>query len=54
MAIGDYGIDVLDKLANSQNNTYIKDHQQYHTISGNQEIQMKNGGLSILYYFTVI
>lgn len=58
VAIGDYGMEVLDKLAKSAlNNSNSEDHQHdnvYYAVSGKQELKMKNGGLSILYNFTML
>ncbi|KAL4097867.1 hypothetical protein QTP88_022570 [Uroleucon formosanum] len=43
VAIGEYGTDVLVKLADTSKITYIKDHNNCHLISGDQELQLENG-----------
>eukprot|EP00102_Acyrthosiphon_pisum_P024791 XP_016662001.1 PREDICTED: ATP-binding cassette sub-family G member 4 isoform X2 [Acyrthosiphon pisum] len=43
VAIGEYGTDVLVKLADTTKITYIKDHNNCHLISEDQELQLENG-----------
>ncbi|XP_022165957.1 ATP-binding cassette sub-family G member 1 isoform X2 [Myzus persicae] len=43
VAIGEYGTDVLVKLADTTKITYIKEHNKCHLISGDQELQLENG-----------
>ncbi|XP_015369893.1 PREDICTED: ATP-binding cassette sub-family G member 1-like [Diuraphis noxia] len=43
VAIGEYGTDVLAKLADTTKTIYIKKHNNCHLISGDQELQLENG-----------
>lgn len=43
VAIGEYGSDVLAKLADTTKTTYINGHSNCHLISENQESQLENG-----------
>ncbi|KAL5239615.1 hypothetical protein ACI65C_007025 [Semiaphis heraclei] len=43
VAIGEYGTDVLAKLADTTKTTYIKKHNNCHSISDDQELQLENG-----------
>ncbi|XP_027836537.2 ATP-binding cassette sub-family G member 1-like [Aphis gossypii] len=43
VAIGEYGTDVLVKLADTTKTTYINGHNNCHLISGDQELQLENG-----------
>lgn len=47
VAIGEYGTDVLVKLADTSKITYIKDHNNCHLISGDQELQLENGAFTL-------
>lgn len=43
VAIGEYGTDVLVKLADTTKTTYINGHNNCQLISGDQELQLENG-----------
>ncbi|XP_060851168.1 ATP-binding cassette sub-family G member 1-like [Rhopalosiphum padi] len=43
VAIGEYGTDVLDKLADTTKITYVNGHNNCHLISSDQELQLENG-----------
>lgn len=48
VAIGQYGTDILDKLAESTTkNTYMNGKHHYHITSNEQESQLENGWLYI-------
>lgn len=47
VAIGEYGTDVLVKLADTTKITYIKDHNNCLLISGDQELQLENGAFTL-------
>lgn len=47
VAIGEYGTDILVKLADTSKITYIKDHNNCHLISGDQELQLENGAFTL-------
>lgn len=48
MAIGQYGTDILDKLAESSTkNTNMNGKHHYHITSGQHKLQLENGGLII-------
>jgi len=43
VAIGEYGTDVLNKLADTTKITYINGHNNCHLISSDQELKLENG-----------
>jgi len=47
VAIGEYGTDVLVKLSDTTKITYIKEHNNCHLISGDQESQLENGAFTL-------
>jgi len=47
VAIGEYGSDVLAKLADTTKTTYIKKHNNCHSISDGQELQLENGAFTV-------
>jgi len=47
VAIGEYGTDVLVKLADTTKTTYINGHNNCHLISGDQELLLENGAFSL-------
>jgi len=47
VAIGEYGTDVLVKLADTTKTIYNKNHNNCHLISGDQELQLENGAFTL-------
>jgi len=47
VAIGEYGTDILVKLADTTKITYTNEHNNCHLLSEDQELQLENGVFSL-------